>query len=152
MALEGWWKVPVETKQANKQTNHSSWKNKKGRTAGIVVGDETREHSRKCAQRQEAAYSSGKVAFVCSIIDFLPPIINFSTDAVSQMKLDWKTITTGISEQSNSWGRFSGPRDWGQRNHTLELKQGDFIGCRWGEITCPPQAGVVPKYGQQLSA
>lgn len=73
MALEGWWKVPVETKQANKQTNHSSWKNKKGRTAGIVVGDETREHSRKCAQRQEAAYSSGKVAFVCSIIDFLPP-------------------------------------------------------------------------------
>lgn len=62
----------VEDSSWDKQ-NHCSWKEEKGRTTNVVEGDRTRECSQKCVQRQETAYSSGKAAFVCPIIDFLPP-------------------------------------------------------------------------------
>lgn len=72
------------------------------------------------------------------VIGFLPlptPIIGFSADIVSQIKLNWKSITTGMFEECNP-GQVLLSQRLGQRGHAPELRQRDFMGCRRGVMTC----------------
>lgn len=68
MALEDWCKIPVETEKST-----VVGKRKRGGQLVLWVDDRARKCSYMYTQRQETAYSSGKAAFVCPVIGFLPP-------------------------------------------------------------------------------
>lgn len=57
----------------------------------------------------------------------LPPIISWSVDAVSQIKLNWKYITTVIFEQSNSWVVVRSQRSRSEKS-CLQMKAGRLYG------------------------